>query len=171
MNTNPVTGYRYTVYSCSKLRKDVLAGLRDGKDVTYAAAEAEEIRRQHRCWEEACETASVLAQEDGQPAPTFNDFEPDLEGFDPQIAEPEIAGEKDGVEYYMAWLGGAQVLWVLESPIIGHFQLRGSDVPGACDGDKPTSRVDGCMAYAVPPDWLHIDPDPRSFNECMEEYE
>lgn len=169
MNTNPVTGYRYTVYSCSKLDGDVLHDLFHtyGKDLSYAAAEAEEIRRQHRCWEEACETASVLAQEDGQPAPTFNDFEPDLEDFDPQIEEPVIEGEVDGVKYRLDWLGGAQMLWVFESPIIGHFALCSPCVPGACDGNNPTSRVDGYMGYALFPDWLKPDPDTRSFEERL----
>lgn len=172
MNTDPNTGIRFTVYSCSKLDGDVLHSLIvNGKDLTYAAALDKEIKRQHAEWAQGCENICEAAQDMGQPSPTFDDFKPYLDNFDPQIEEPVIEGEVDGVKYRLDWLGGAQMLLCLESPIIGHFALCSPCVPGACDGNNPTSRVDGYMGYAVPPDWLHIDPDPRSFNECMEEYE
>lgn len=149
-------GIRYTMYSMNDIDSDLVDDLlyTYGKDLSYEAAYEEEEACQRAEWENNCETSSILAQENFDVIPVFADFEADFKDFVPMIDEPVIEGTHQGIHYRTSWLGGAQMLWVFKSPIIGHFNLCSTCVPGACDGSAPTPRADGFCGYAVPPDWL-----------------
>lgn len=153
-------GIRYTMYRLDQIDSDLVDTLlyQKGKDLSYEDAVAGERARQQAAWEDECESLSAAAQEAGTDC-VLDDFEPDLDGFEPCIDEPVIEGEHEGVHYRTTWLGGAQMLWVFKSPILGHFALCSPCVPGACDGGSPTPRADGFCGYAVPPTWLYVDPD------------
>lgn len=74
-----------------------------------------------------------------------------MENLDLQIEEPTIEGECEGVKYMISWLGGAPLLWCLESPFTGLYRQCSPCVPGAVDLDSPDE--DGTLGYDVPPDW------------------
>lgn len=152
-------GIRYTMYSMNNIIADLIDTLlyQHGRDLSDEAAVKEETARQRSEWEEECERLTVAAQEAGTDL-VLDDFEADLENFEPMIDEPIIEGVYKDVHYRTTWLGGAQMLWVFKSPIVGHFKLCSPCVPGACDGGSPTPRADGFLGYAVPPDWLYVDP-------------
>lgn len=68
-----------------------------------------------------------------------------------EIDEPLIEGVRDGVTYSIDWLGGAPLLWVLESPHTGLYQLCSPCVPGAGNLDAPDAF--GFTCYDVPNEW------------------
>lgn len=154
-------GIRYTMYSLDQIDSDLVETLlyTHGKDLSYEEAVAAETARQRAEYDDALETLARYVGVDHVPP-----FEPALDSFEPCIDEPIIEGVYEGVHYRTSWLGGAQMLWVFKSPIIGHFALCSPCVPGACDGGLPTPRADGFMGYAVPPDWLFADPDAPSID-------
>ena len=143
-------GIRYTMYRLDQLDSDMVETLlyQYGKDLSYDDAVAGERARQQAEYDDALETLGKYVGTDHVPA-----FEPCLDSFEPCIDEPIIEGTYQDVHYRTTWLGGAQMLWVFKSPIIGHFELCSPCVPGACDGGAPTPRADGFCGYAVPPTW------------------
>lgn len=158
-------GIRFTMYSMNQIDSEMVDSLlyAYGTDLSYADACRQEEKAQRAAWEDECESKSVAAQEAGTDL-VLDDFECNLDDFQPQIDEPIIEGNYEGVHYRTSWLSGAQMLWVFKSPIIGHFNLCSPCVPGGCDGGAPVARTDGFLGYAVPPTWLHVDPGaPRTF--------
>lgn len=168
-------GIRYTMYSMNDIDSEMLEILlyQEGKNLSDEAAYKEEEARQRAEWEARCEKACVEAQDEERDPPTFDDFEVNLDDFNyVDIDEPIIEGTYQDVHYRTVWLGGAQMLWVFKSPIIGHFNLCSPCAPGACDGGRPTPRADGFLGYAVPPGWLFVDPgEPRNFADWIGEFE
>lgn len=146
-NTHPTTGIRYTVYAMRNLDPDVYRGLwygPDAIDVTYEEMYKEALsealkRAKHK---------SELIDEEFDEA----DFVANWECPDIAIDEHNISGTYEGVRYEISHLGGAELLWVLESPHIGQFVLCSPCCPGACDGDSPIAG--GFSGYAVPEEWL-----------------
>ncbi len=168
-NMDPRTGIRYTIFSANELDTDLFADLwMHGTNVSEAAADREEIARQRSEWEDECERLSVAALEEGTDL-VLDDFEPDLDNFDPQIEEPTIEGVYEGVTYIISYLGGAPIVWIIESPLIGHFYLCSPCCPGACNGGSRNSK--GLMGYDVPPDWLFVEPDDLTFQQRLEQSE
>lgn len=68
-----------------------------------------------------------------------------------EIDEPILAGACEGVRYEISWLGGAPLLWVLESPIISKAKLCSPCCPNA--GDLNNLDDDGYECYGIPADW------------------
>ena len=68
-----------------------------------------------------------------------------------QIEEPTLAGTCEGVRYEISWLGGAPLLWVIESPIISKARLCSPCCPNA--GDLDSLDDDGYECYGIPADW------------------
>lgn len=146
-NTHPTTGIRYTVYAMRSLDPDVYQELWYGPgatDVTYEEAYKE-------AKEEAIRLAKWAAIDCGEEFDEA-DFNEGWECPDLEIAEHNISGTYEGVKYEISHLGGAELLWVLESPHTREFLLGSPCVPNACDGDSPI--VGGFIGYAVPAEWL-----------------
>ena len=147
INTHPVTGIRYTVYSMRNLKSWIYEELFHGSqatDLSYEEAYEEELSLSIK---RARYEAEVNGKEFDE-AGVIEDWEcPELE-----IDEPNIAGTYDKVRYEISWLGGAPLLWVLESPHTGQFVLCSPCCPQACDGDSPIAG--GFTGYAVPEEWL-----------------
>jgi hypothetical protein len=61
-------------------------------------------------------------------------------------------GEIDGVKVSVSSLGGASLLWVLESPYTGLYRPCSPCIPGAGDLDSPDPDF-GMQCYDTPPDW------------------
>jgi len=147
-NSHPTTGIRYTVYAMQNLDPDVYQELWYGPgatDITYEAA-----------YKEAQEEAVRLAKQAAVDCGEEFDEEDFIEGWecpDIDIDEHDIAGTYEGVRYEISHLGGAELLWVLESPHVGQFVLCSPCVPNACDGDSPIAG--GFTGYAVPEEWLN----------------
>lgn len=177
-NIHPETGIRYGAISGNSLDMDVMQDLFYGgqaRDLTYEAALRvikAEAEFEADTYEEEIKVA--IAEEDYGLLSNDRYVERRVEqmweamGYDSaedyveqsvenraaniQIEEPEIEGEYEGVKYRISWLGGAPLVWVLESPEVGLFDLCSPCVPGACDCDFPNS--DGYLGYTVPETWL-----------------
>jgi len=146
-NTHPTTGIRYTVYAMQNLDPGVYQELWYGSgavDITYEEAYEEELSL-------AIKRARYEAEVNGKEFDEA-DFIEDWECPEFEIDEPNIAGTYDGVRYEISWLGGAPLLWVLESPHTGRFVLCSPCCPQSCDGDSPIAG--GFTGYAVPEEWL-----------------
>lgn len=83
----------------------------------------------------------------------------ELEFQDMQIEEPTISGTLDGVKYEISWLGGAPLLFVLESPVISKAKLCSPCVPGAIDLDSPANT--GYEGYGIPENWYYHNEDSK----------
>jgi hypothetical protein len=161
-NQHPTTGIAYGIIACNSLDPDVLHELLyvKGKDLSYDEACKEEEARQRAEFDEAVTTiqqyvSTAIAQE------LREEFEPNLDSFEPMIDEPIIEGECGGVSYRTTWLGGAQLLWVFESPRIANFLVCSPCVPGAADLDNPRDLGDmagSVLGYDVPPGWRFKEP-------------
>ena len=79
----------------------------------------------------------------------------ELESEHIQIEEPTLAGICEGVRYEISHLGGAPILWVLESPIISKARLCSPCCPNA--GDLDSLDDDGYECYGIPADWYAKD--------------
>lgn len=179
-NTNPTTGIRYGVIAFNNLDPDLGQELwyTHGRDLSWEAAEKElwaEIERDADAIEEEVRIAiaeddpSLVGHEDYEAsriesaymARGYDDredyvesrFEREREQI--QIEEPVIEGEYEGVKYRIDWLGGAPLLWVIEGPVIGRFDLCSPCVPNACSLESP--NPDGYEGYDVPADWRWND--------------
>lgn len=148
-NKHPTTGIAYGVIACQSLDDDLLHFLlyEKGKDLSYEAACQEEIGRQEDAYHEMLASMDPEYVDCMDPA----DFEPNLDNFDPQIEEPIVEGEYQGVHYRTTWLGGAQLLWIFESPFTEECQPCSPCVPGAGNLDNPDPG--GMETYSVPADW------------------
>ena len=78
-------------------------------------------------------------------------LEREFEGI--QIEEPTIAGTLEGVKYEISWLGGAPLLFVLESPVISKARLCSPCVPNA--GDLNSLDDVGYECYGIPEYWRY----------------
>jgi len=77
----------------------------------------------------------------------------ELEFQDMQIEEPTISGTLEGVKYEISWLGGAPLLFVLESPVISKAKLCSPCAPNA--GDLDSLDEDGYECYGIPEYWRY----------------
>lgn len=157
-NRDLATGHRHTYYRVGNIKSEVLVTLLSvAVNLTIKEAHDEEFQRQRADWERRAEETSVQAQDAGQPPPVIPDFVPDWSDFRPDISKPEFEGIWQNVHFRVVWHFGRQLLGVMVSPIIGHFQLHPT-IPGATDGSVTASARDGYPGFAVPPDWLAEDP-------------
>ncbi len=144
-NYNPDTGIPYGTIYLHHLDSDLAQELwyTHGEDISYKNA-LEEFRSEVR--------AELLDSEpDVDPDDIEDMIDSRCEWFEPQIDEPTIEGEYEGVKYMISWLGGAPLLWVFRSPFTGSYAQCSPCVPGA--GDLETPDEYGVVCYDVPPDW------------------
>lgn len=147
VNRNLNTGIPYGIIAANSLCPDVVQELLYGPqatDLTYKAAWDDEVARQRREHDDLWRD---------HPAPEA--FEPNDNHFDPTIDEPVVTGVYEGVHYESAWLGGALLFWVFESPFTRYYRPCSPCVPGAGDLDTPDEG--GILCYDVPPDWRHCE--------------
>jgi hypothetical protein len=173
-NTNPETGIRYGCIYLNSLDPDVAEELwTGGKNISelqaYKDIEAEierdadniedEVRTaiaecdpslvgnedwfERRC-EDAWNAAGYDSRED------YIDSRIDAEMQDFTCEEPTISGTYEGVKYEISWLGGAPLLWALESPTISKARLCSPCCPGAIDLNSLDDDYEG---YGIPDDW------------------
>lgn len=144
-NYDPDTGIPYGTIYLHHLDSDLAHELwyTHGEDISYKNA-LEEFRSEVR--------AELLGSEpDVDPDDIEDMIDSRCEWFEPQIDEPTIEGEYEGVKYMISWLGGAPLLWVFRSPYTGSYAQCSPCVPGA--GDLETPDEYGVVCYDVPKTW------------------
>lgn len=178
-NIHPETSIRYGVISGNSLDPDVFQELFYGsqaRDLTYEAVLRDlkvEAEVEADAYEEEVKVA--IAEEDYGLLSNDRYVDRRIEqmwetrGYDSaedyveqsvenraaniHIEEPEIEGEYEGVKYRISWLGGSALLWCLESPHTGLFDLCSPCVPNACSLESPDP--DGYEGYTVPDNWRY----------------
>ena len=60
----------------------------------------------------------------------------------------------EGVQLMLSPLGGAQLLWVMDSTHATYCRPCSPCVPGAGDLDSPDDEDSGCLALCLPPEWF-----------------
>lgn len=184
-NTNPQTGIRYGTIYLNSLDPNVADELFFGSQATNLSEQRayEELKHEIERDAEGVEDEVRIAIAERDYAMLSNDnlmereveaaFQRlgyadrddyidtrlELESQDMQIEEPTISGTLDGVKYEISWLGGAPLLFVLESPVTGHFSLCSPCVPGAVSIDCP--NPDGELGYGIPEDWYDHNEEPK----------
>lgn len=131
-NTNPETGIRYGVVSMNSLESWVWEEFyTQGIDESYAKAMRE--------WQEE--------------HPEAEKHEEYTYGECLEIEESEWSLETDDMKLRISWLGGAPLLWVLESPHRAAVSLCSPCVPNAGDLNNKVPLGTGFACYDVPTDW------------------
>ena len=129
-STNPETGIRYGVVSMNSLESWVWEEFyASGTDESYAEAMRE--------WQEE----HLGASKDEEYA----------YGECLEIEEANWSLTIDGMKLQISWLGGAPLLWVLESQHRATVRLCSPCVPNA--GDLNSKEEGGFACYDVPMDW------------------
>lgn len=152
-NINPETGVHFGIIACNSLDGDMLHTLlyEKGKDLSYAEAVEEEKARQFAEFIAAKDVIDRYGTHSGI------EFWPDLNNFDPQIEEPVIEGTHEGVHYRTTWLGGAQLLFIFDSPHRVLATPCSPCVPNAGDLDHVAlteeALAGAVLTYDVPADW------------------
>lgn len=146
-NVNPETGIRYGILAAHNIDQDWLWDMQNhGRDVHFEEAKAE-------LWASIKRVCKDYMR-DGD-----SDFVADQAveclGENWEDDEPVYEFELQGVKGRTTWLGGAQMVWVFESPFTDTFKLCSPCIPGACDLNSP--NPDGYVGYTVPPEW-RIEP-------------
>lgn len=67
--------------------------------------------------------------------------------------EDRYALRQDGVSLELGWLGGATLIWVLDSNYVTWARTCSPCVPGAGDLDSPTDKDSGFPCLSLPPSW------------------
>lgn len=182
-NINPKTNIRYSCVYLNSLDPDTAQWLwDDAENLSEAEAYAElksEIERDTESIED--EVRIAVAERDYAMLSNDRYMEDEVEaaynrlGYDDrddyidtrleleseriQIEEPTLAGICEGVRYEISHLGGAPILWVLESPIISKARLCSPCVPGAIDLDSPANT--GYEGYGIPENWYYHNEEPK----------
>ena len=150
-NQHPVTGVRYGVIALQSLNDDVQHELmfgRNAANVTEQEAEDEFNTQARAKFEEIGGEAMDIDRS------VDREVEKLMEQL--QIDEPQIEGHYEGVKYQVSWLGGAPMLWVIESPhLVQVNDLCSPCVPGAADLDSGLTDY-GFECYGVPADWMEV---------------
>jgi hypothetical protein len=73
--------------------------------------------------------------------------------------ECEYSYESDGTKYLMGWLGGAPLIWVIESEYVTYAPVCSPCVPNAGDLDNMSEdgETGGILCYCCPPDDFNSD--------------
>lgn len=149
-NINPETGIRYGCVYLNSLDPDTAAWLWDDAENLSEAEAYAELKSEIE--------AQVMEE-----CPDLDESEIEIEveklldcaAQDIEIDEPTLAGTCEGVRYEISWLGGAPLLWVLESPVISKARLCSPCCPNA--GDLNSLDDDGYECYGIPADWYAKD--------------
>lgn len=153
-NTNPTTGIRYGVINAHSIDPDLLDEIfQTGIDPHYEQYSEDMLAEARREVEE--EIADGILVED----PDF-DVEDEIAyrherrmELDYCDDEPVREFDIDGVKGATSWLGGGQLLWVFESPVVTKARLCSPCCPNA--GDLNNLDENGYECYGVPKEWLY----------------
>ena len=140
-NVNPQTGIRYGVASMNSLADWV--------------------------WDEffyngTNDTAEAALEDWKTENPTLVDDDEAIQNFWDReyMAEEECYSlTTDGMRLELSYLGGAALVFVLESPVISVARLCSPCIPNA--GDLDAREENGAECYGLPPEWYATD-DERS---------
>jgi hypothetical protein len=71
-----------------------------------------------------------------------------------EFDEEEYDYETDGAKLHLGWLGGAPLIWVLDSPFVTYAPVCSPCVPNAGDLDNLSTdgTTGGVLCYCCPPD-------------------
>lgn len=155
-NYHAKTGIPFGMIRASALHSEVLDDLTifGGTNETYERCKAEYLAEARADFEAGNET---FQDEDGD----FDESAAEDAFSNTYQADEEIySGVRDGVTYQTTWMGGAQNVWIFESPVIVKCRVCSPCVPGAGDLDG----VGSYEAYGVPVEWL----DPEFVRELCE---
>lgn len=153
-NVNENTGIRYGIISANSLHPDLVDTLMYGtnaKDVHFEEAKSE-------LWADIKSTCKDYMSDDE--SDEVADLAVENMSQNWQQDEPVFEGEHDGVKYRTTWLGGALLVFFLESPYTLRGDLCSPCIPGAVNLDSP--NPDGFEGYAPPSDWFAEE----SSDEC-----
>lgn len=167
-NTNPKTGIAYGVVDARNLPYLLDEILSSGTDNRYEEAKREIVASLTNCQgpdeanaiirdlhyapdqllldEHDFEDGSITADLDDLASEILSDtYELDSDNFDHEY-------EMDGFKYHLGSLGGAPLIWVLESPFLANCRPCSPCVPGAGDLDNIVGMGEGMVAYCFDPD-------------------
>jgi hypothetical protein len=161
-NCNPKTGIPYGVISGNnvpELTDDIFSG---GDSLTYRAWKEEVAERIKGAIKSAIDDYTCRAEKivEGLDYPALVDSLLDHGlGEDWQCEEEEFEYQYDTdygpVKLQLGWLGGAPLIWVLDSPWFANCKHCSPCVPGAGDLDSPVDN--GLECYCLPPDDMPDD--------------
>ncbi len=141
-NVNPDTGIRYGTIYLQGITGDIAESLMYGPGAVDISWES--------FVKEVSSECAALSEEFGEDEDQAElRLQEALEGY--YCDEPAIEGVFEGVSYGIGWLGGAQLLWIFQSPHIGKYDLCSPCVPNAGNLDSPNPQGFDC--YDVPLDW------------------
>ena len=131
-NINPNTGIPYGVVSLNSLQDWVFDEFsHNGVNLTYEAALEEAQLEKEFDEEEFNETYSMVVAEE---------------------EEFELEMEPEGLKLLLGYLGGAPLVWVLESPHTAKVRECSPCVPNA--GDLDSKGEGSVLCYTLPPEWF-----------------
>lgn len=140
-NVNPETGIRYGIISAHSLEDWVLEEIgMNGKDLDYEEWKEDFVDAMHSALSEYLSSSNIEL---------LSERALDLVAENYCNNEPRYSYELDGVKVQTTWLGGAMLVYVFESPVIGHHALCSPCVPNC--GDLNNDGEYEC--YDVPADW------------------
>jgi len=137
VNVNPKTGIRYGVVDLQSLEDWVFEEFfHNGRNLTYEAAQRD--------------FADEIMSEHGRP-PTDEEWDEwnDYAEFEEEEYELEI----DDMKLLLTYLGGAPLVFVMDSPHVTRTRGTSPCVPNAGDLDNKDPR--GIETYDVPEDWYY----------------
>lgn len=151
-NHHPETNFAYGYIRADAIDSDLFNELcySHGKDANYDSAWEDHLAEMKRAHDALVEVAE---DNDGEP-PEFDEdqIKQDFnDSYEPN--EPVYEGEHEGVKYRTSWLGGAQHLYVFESPVLTECGRCSPCVPNAGNLDDSGDY----LAYGVPASWLRIE--------------
>lgn len=168
-NINPRTGIRYGVVDARNLPWLLDEILASGTDNRYDEAKRELIARFEAC--ETTEEANDIIREahyspdrlllsDGELADAdFDDLASEIlsDTYESDGDSLDYTHESDGIKYQLGSLGGAPLLWIIESPFVTWCRQCSPCVPNAGDLNNLCGEDEGVHAYCFNPD--DFDPD------------
>ena len=150
-NLNPKTGIRYGCVYLNSLDPYTASWLWDDAENLSEAEAYAELKNEIRAQVEAENEDEGFGKWDESEVEDEVERRLELESECIQVEEPTLAGTCEGVRYEISWLGGAPLLWVLESPVISKARLCSPCCPNA--GDLNSLDDDGYECYGIPADW------------------
>jgi hypothetical protein len=158
VNVNPETGIRYGVIAAQSLNSDLFDDLTIYRGENESLAEAlKELRdaieaEAHEVEETFADTGKSWADTKWSDWDDYVESQYERRSEGVEIDEPVYSGTYEGVKYRVGWLGGAQIVWILESPETTHADLCSPCVPNA--GNLDSRSPNGFECYDVPKGWL-----------------
>lgn len=157
-NTNPETGIAYGVISANKLDPELFLALWDKGENLHLKEVEERTKSQLEADADGLEDEVRIAMAEAGGF-TEREYESvwdnwveaeynrqgyaDREDFiltklergmqNIEIDEPVIEFDQDGVQGQIGWLGGAPIVWIFHSPVVGKYARCSPCVPGAGD--------------------------------------